>query len=417
LAMQGDIKLPRPKTNKPPVKPKPPQQYYFKPQPDEVIEEVDLEPAQKTRKLLIAPHKHIVRFWSWSLSLSKKERLALGGVGLLILGVLVVVWLMFLRPAPEPKLVSYHPPPKPKAPITVASPLSGLQVDPSLINRPVTGIMIENSQDARPQSGLQDAGVVYEAVAEGGITRFIGLFQDTRPQYIGPVRSLRPYYLELAAPFQASIVHVGGSPDALSTVRNGNYRDLDQFFNSGYFTRITARYAPHNVYTSFDRLDALNQAKGYTTSHFTIWPRKPDKKLAVPTAKTIDISISSADFYSHYAYDSATNSYNRSEGGEPHLELVSADDKTGVQIHPKVIIALVMAYSIAADGQHSVYADTGSGTAYVFQDGGVVQGTWDKADNSSQIAFKDAAGAPLKLNAGQTWLTLVADPAKVAYTP
>jgi hypothetical protein len=414
--MQGDIRLPRTKKYRPPTKPKP-IQHQPAPQPDAVINEAELEAPKAERKFLIAPHKHIVRFWSWSLTLSKKERWALAGVAILVSLALAGVWLTFLRSGPEPALVAYHPPPKPKAPITVASPLTGSQVDPAAAARPVTGVMIENSTFARPQSGLQDAGVVYEAIAEGGITRFLALFQEGRPGYLGPVRSLRPYYIDFAAPFQASIVHVGGSPDALSTVRNGSYRDLDQFFNSGYFSRVTSREAPHNVYTSFDRLDTLNQAKGYTTSHFDIWPRKADKKLAVPTAKTIDISISSPDYYSHYNYDAATNTYSRSEGGAPHMELLSAADKTGVQIHPKVVIALIMAYSIAADGKHSIYADTGSGTAYVFQDGAVVQATWSKATSDSQIEFSDAAGAPLKLDAGQTWLTLVADPGKVKYTP
>src|SRR3569833_960472 len=99
---------------------------------------------------------------------------------------------------------------------TVASPLTGVQVNPLLAKRPVTGIMIENSTFARPQTGLQDAGVVYEAIAEAVITRFLALFQDATPQYIGPVRSLRPYFIHFAAPFQASIVHVGGSPDAIA---------------------------------------------------------------------------------------------------------------------------------------------------------------------------------------------------------
>jgi hypothetical protein len=171
------------------------------------------------------------------------------------------------------------------------------------------------------------------------------------------------------------------------------------------------------VYTSFEKLDGLNQSKGYTSSHFTIWPRKAEKKLAVPTAKTIDIQISSSDYYSHYEYLAGTNNYVRSEGGAPHMELTSADDKTGVQIGPKVVIALVMQYSIASDGEHSVYADTGSNTAIIFQDGGVTQATWSKADTNGQIEFKDSAGAPIKLNAGQTWLTLVADAGKVSYAP
>src|SRR5262249_44865010 len=158
---------------------------------------------------------------------------------------------------------------------------------------------IENSDDARPQSGLQEAGVVYEAIAEAGITRFMALFQETGPQYIGPVRSLRPYYIDFAAPFQASIVHVGGSPDALAQVTSGGFRNLDQFANGGSFWRISTRYAPHNVYTAFARLDALNQSKGYTSSKFTGWPRKKDKKLALPQATAIDIRVSSPDFYSH----------------------------------------------------------------------------------------------------------------------
>ncbi|MCP5939883.1 DUF3048 domain-containing protein, partial [Klebsiella pneumoniae] len=83
-------------------------------------------------------------------------------------------------------------------PTTVANTLTGLQVAPDVNQRPVTGVMIENSTDARPQSGLDQAGVVFEAIAEGGITRFLALFQDTQPDYVGPVRSSRPYYVQWA---------------------------------------------------------------------------------------------------------------------------------------------------------------------------------------------------------------------------
>ncbi len=418
--MNGDIRPPHYKKPRPLIKPKP-TETFKPPEPDEVINEVELEkhhPEPKNRKVLIAPHKHFKRFWGWWLSLSRNERFAILAVMFLIFGVASILWVAFITPKRSSDVVVVkHDKPKPPVPTTVASPLTGVQVEPTDAARPVTGVMIENSVFARPQSGLQDAGVVVEAIAEGGITRFIALFQESRPQYVGPVRSLRPYYIDFAAPFQASIAHVGGSPDALSRVRNGNYRDIDQFFNAGSYWRASYREAPHNVYTSFEKLDALNQSKGYKTSTFTSWPRKADKKLATPTAKIIDVQISSADYYSHYDYDSATNTYLRSEGGEPHKELVSADDKIGVQIHPKVLIALVMGYSIASDGKHSVYADTGTGTAYIFQDGGVTQGTWVKDASESQIAFKDAGGQPLALNAGQTWMTLVADTGKVKYVP
>jgi hypothetical protein len=281
--------------------------------------------------------------------------------------------------------------------------------------------MIENSHDARPQSGLQDAGVVYEAIAEAGITRFLAVFQDAQPQYIGPVRSLRPYYIDYAAPYQASIVHVGGSPDALAKVTSGGYRNLDQFANGGAFSRINTRAAPHNVYTSFANLDALNQKKGFTSSLYTSWPRKADKKLAVPAAKTIDLTISSADFYAHYDYDAASNTYLRSEGGAPHLDYINAADTAGVRLQPKVVIAIVVPQSRgaldASGAYYTEYDDTGSGTAYVFQDGGISVGGWTKSSDTSQIEFTDSAGVPIKLNTGQTWITLVGDTGKVTYKP
>ena len=127
-----------------------------------------------------------------------------------------------------------------KKPTKFYSPLAGLEVaDEAPTKQPVTGVMIENSPDARPQSGLSGAGIVYEAVAEGGITRFLAVYQGAKPGLIGPVRSLRLYYLSWGAQYQASIAHVGGSPNALDTVRSSGYRDIDQFFNGGSYWRPT----------------------------------------------------------------------------------------------------------------------------------------------------------------------------------
>lgn len=390
-------------------------------QPDITITETDQdEPAKKNRRLLVSPHHHFKRFWAWWTGLGRNTRFGIIAALLLLFGAGSIGWYHFIQPDSAPSILIHKNPPPPK-PATVASPLTGLQVAPVLAARPVTGIMIENSTDARPQSGLQDAGVVYEAIAEGGVTRFLALFQDSQPQYIGPVRSLRPYFIDFAAPFQASIAHVGGSPDALSEVRSGPYRDIDQFFNSGAYWRSGSRPAPHNVYTSFARLDGLNQSKGYTSSSFTSWPRKADKKLAVPTAKSVNLTMSGPIYNVHYDYDATSNSYLRSEGGAAHMDFVSSDDKAGVQLKPKVVIALAMPYSYgaldASGAYYSQYADTGSGTAYIFQDGGVIPAVWSKAGTSDQISFKDSAGAPIKLNSGQTWLTLVKTTGDVSYSP
>ncbi|HEU5121373.1 MAG TPA: DUF3048 domain-containing protein, partial [Candidatus Saccharimonadales bacterium] len=215
-----------------------------------------------------------------------------------------------------------HTAPKPKAPPpTFYSPLTGEKVaDAAATKMAVTAIMIENSPDARPQSGVKQAGVIYEAIAEGGITRFLTLHQQDKPQIIGPVRSLRMYYVDWLAPYNASVAHVGGSFYSLQEIRSGKYRDIDQFFNGTSYWRASDRYAPHNVYTSFEKLDALNAAKGYTTSEFTGWPRIDGKPAETPNASSVTINFGSVAFNTSYAYDKVSNRYNRSVGGAPHLD-------------------------------------------------------------------------------------------------
>jgi hypothetical protein len=296
----------------------------------------------------------------------------------------------------------------------IYSPLSGVATKQELADRPVTGIMIENSLDARPQSGLQEAGVIFEAIAEGGITRFLTLYQENEPSYIGPVRSLRPYYIDWAETFDASVAHVGGSPDALSRIRNGG-KDLDQFFNASSFWRISSRASPHNVYTSFNRLNSLNKARGYKTSKFTPWTRKDEAKVLKNNAKTINFAISGPLYNVRYVFTKATNSYKRSEGGVAH-NYTSVDGGKAKQLTPKVVIAMVMPYGIASDGHHSTYATTGKGRVFIFQDGGVVKGTWHKNGRSAQYKFVDKHGKVIALNRGQTWVTIVSSDPAIKYS-
>jgi hypothetical protein len=299
-------------------------------------------------------------------------------------------------------------------PTVIYSTLSGLPIaDPAINQRVVTGVMIENSVQARPQSGLGQASVVFEAIAEGGITRFLALFQDTAPDNVGPIRSARPYYAQWALGFDAGYAHVGGSPEALQNIKDWGVRDLDQFHNGGSYHRIGTREAPHNVYTAISTLDQLEASKGFTSSTFTGFARKTaDTPSKAPNAKTIDMAISGPLYNTHYDYNAQTNTYNRSEGGAPHI-----DANTNTQISPKVVIAMVMPYNLEADGYHSTYGTLGSGAAFIFQDGMVTQGTWTKADNKSQFTFTDAANKPIKLNPGQTWLTAVKASTNVTYAP
>lgn len=346
---------------------------------------------------------------------SRKEYIVLAVVIVIALGAGLAVSHHRSKPLAVVKPVIVKPKPPPK-PTTVASTLSGLQVDPTLNNLPVTGVMIENSTDARPQSGLGQAGVVFEAVAEGGVTRFLALFQDTSPSNVGPIRSARPYYVQWDLGFDAAYAHVGGSPDALSDIKSWGVHDLDEFANGGSYHRISTREAPHNVYTAISTLNQLEITKGYLHSTFTGFARKTAAPVKQPTAGSINLTLSGSLYNAHYDYAVATNSYNRSEGGAPQL-----DANTNTQISPAVVIAMVVPESRGAlDASGAYYSDynvIGSGPVYVFQDGSVTTGSWTKTDNNSQLSFADASGQPIKLNPGQTWLTAVTSASDVSYTP
>lgn len=285
------------------------------------------------------------------------------------------------------------------------SPLSGLNVEKeSDTKKAVTGIMIENSPDARPQSGLKKAGVVFEAIAEGGITRFLALYQNEKPKgVIGPVRSVRMYYVNWIQPFNASVAHIGGSYLALKKVRNGKFRDIDQFFNADYYWRATDRYAPHNVYTNFAKLNALNKKKGYTKSTFESWTRADVEPLDKPKARIINISISGPLYDVQYRYVKKGSYYKRYEGGAAHL------DREEGQIAPKVVIVMdVIEKRVFEDGWRESITTTGSGRVRIFQGGDVITGKWVKPKASSQLKFVDKKGKEIELGRGQTWITAVA---------
>lgn len=266
----------------------------------------------------------------------------------------------------------------------------------------VTAIMLENSPAARPQSGLKDAGVVYEAIAEGGITRFLALYQQEKPMLVGPVRSLREYYLDWATPYDAAIAHVGGSAEALKNVRNGQYRDLDQFYNDSSYWRASDRAAPHNVYTSFEKLEALESKKGYDSSHFQSFSRTDGHRRNKPDATHIAINFSSPPYNTTYDYDAACNCYARSEGGAPHT-----DRETG-QLTPSVVVALhVDEQTVMQDGYREQITTTGSGEADIFQNGTVTKATWRKDSQKAPLELVDSEGHPTKLVRGQTWIAAV----------
>jgi hypothetical protein len=345
--------------------------------------------------------------------LTKKQKIIL--VVSLIVTLLVggfSVWYFFLKqdpPAPAPTAITQTPEDPPKT--TEPSKLTGLEVKPEINDRTVTGIMIENSPDARPQAGLRDAGVVYEAIAEGGITRFLALFQDEVPEYVGPVRSVRPYYLDFLVPYDAGVAHVGGSGKALGQIKSQGIKDLDQFSNSGAFWRESKRYAPHNMYTNVKKLKTIEKQKGWKASDYQSLERGEESQpVAKITAKDISVKISSTNYNVKYEYDKKTNTYLRFVGNRPHK-----DDKSNKQLAPSVVIVPIIKRS--QDGIYSVYQVNGEGKVYVFQNGTVTIGKWKKKNRKDQFKFVNENGKTLKLAPGQTWFTITAMSSNVSYTP
>jgi len=344
----------------------------------------------------------------WWHRLTKKQWIIIGVVvALLLIGGGCAWWHHAHAKKSVTQAAAVKPQPKPASKVApLTSTLTGLPIsDVSVNQKPVTAIMIENSTDARPQSGLDKAGVVFEAVAEGGITRFLTLWQDTSADYIGPVRSVRPYYIQWLMGFDAAVAHAGGSPEALNDLKAWNVKDLDQFANGAYYQRISTRYAPHNLYTSLGQLQTLEAKKGIGAPKYTGFARKPEQPSKNPTVKSIDFNISGYYYNVHYDYDAVTNTYKRSEGGKPHMTV----DKSGAQtqIAPKVVVALTMPQGIESDDLHTSYSTIGSGHMFVFQDGTLTEGTWSKTSSTAQFTFTDEKGATLKLDPGQTWITVV----------
>lgn len=298
---------------------------------------------------------------------------------------------------------------KQKEPTTKASPLTGVKVDIPLADRAVTGVLVENSPDARPQSGVIDAGVVFEAVAEGGITRYLTLFQEARPANLGPVRSLRPYYLDWVMGYDAAIGHVGGSADAMGLIGQRGAKDLDQFkYGAEAYWRTGDRVAPHNVYTNFDKLDALSARLGYTSSKFEPYKRKKDSPVTPATNTSLTFDFSGPLYTTNWAYEPASNTYLRSIAGAP-----DKDAGSGQQLAAKNVVYIPMPTTY--NGKYAVMQTLGNGDAVLFRDGVAVPVKWAKTNYNTMIELKNADGTPAELNAGKTWFQIVPAGRPVSY--
>lgn len=309
---------------------------------------------------------------------------------------------------------TYAPTPTPATPVptpkTVAALLDGTPVERGSENIHPLAVMIENHPDARPQSGLSQASLVYEAIAEGGITRFMAVFRDPRQAIkVGPVRSARTYYVDFATELNAFYAHVGGNADALDQIRATGVLDLDQFsLGSAAYHREPRNVAiEHTMFSSTELLwnYATNQMHWSQTGSFSPWTFQEDLvKEKRPASQSVSINFSSTSYLVDWAYDPATNLYNRSMAGAPHK-----DANTGTQITAKNIVletVLRQPTVTRSNEQGWIYTTKGSGPAVIYQNGGKIEGTWKK-DGTNRTRYYDAAGKEIAFVAGTTWVEII----------
>lgn len=277
-------------------------------------------------------------------------------------------------------------------------------------------VMIENLQSVRPQSGLGDADIVYEALAEGGITRFMAVYlTDKHLAEIGPVRSARNYYVVWAEEYQALYAHVGGSPQALATLADDeNLVDLNQFYNAPYFWRKTDIAAPHNLMTSSEKLAfALRDKIGENaTANYTAWlTKKEAAKKDWPTEeKSITLNFSSDSYKVEWKYAPETNTYLRLNGGVEHL-----DKNTGKQISAKNIVVQYVKANLLDDAGRLDLDTVGEGQMVLFQDGISIEGTWKKTTPTERTRFYDEDNQEIKFNLGNIWVEVLPEDQLATY--
>lgn len=295
---------------------------------------------------------------------------------------------------------------KPKPITTVADPISGLQVSPDLAKKRPVAIVIENYPDARPQSGLNNADLVIETFAEGGITRFLAIFQENDYKEIGPVRSMRPYFIDWAASYKALFGHVGGSLDATRMINSSSVYDLDQFNYGSYFWRDNTRLAPHNVYTTIAKLTSAAGSKNYPTTEDNV-PAFSFKTEAQAKDRPADFNVNvnfNYDYAVTWNYRSKDNYFYRVMSGKPQTDRISGD-----QVRAKNLLVGFsdFSYGVNDDGKEMVnIRSTGSGPADIYIDGQKFSGTWQRSSGNI-LRFYDGNGIEVKLNPGTTWVDFV----------
>lgn len=296
--------------------------------------------------------------------------------------------------------------PEPVVPATWA--LTGVP-SADIANRPALAIKVENSREARPQTGLEYADVVWEELVEGGITRYIAVYHSQVPDVVGPIRSVRPMDSNIIAPLNGLLAFSGGQPPFVQSVREVGLQVVSNDAGAAGFYRTKDRKAPHNVFgtpsTFLGNADATHQNS--PKGEFLFAKDAATATAAVAGAPTSSIAVvMSPSSKPSWSWDEASGTFLRSEGSTP------AVSSTGAQLAAKnvVIIKVSMFNTPYTDPAGTPVPETqviGSGEAVIATGGKSVTATWTKPDAATPFSLTAADGTPITLAPGNTWVELM----------
>lgn len=265
--------------------------------------------------------------------------------------------------------------------------------------------IIDNHPDARPALGLSSARVVYDIPAEGGINRYLAIFSvaDQDELEIGPIRSARPYFLDIAREYGTLLVHCGGSPEALARISKEKLLSFNEFYNEKYFYRHKQYSAPHNVVLSVDLLKNYLDERNYNQSVFSSWQFKDKEKISdldlFSASFDINVSNGQKQYEVDWHYDLEKNTYFRSLAGKKQV------DASGQQITAdNLIFQKVVTEILDGDLRLKIDLDSG-GEAVMCLDGFCYEVNWRR--DEGRIKYFDQEGGEVIFNAGQTWIHFI----------
>lgn len=285
-------------------------------------------------------------------------------------------------------------------------------VDEDSKSRPYA-VMINNNHAAWPQCGIQDAYLVYEIIAEGGITRMFALYKDQDTAKIGSIRSARHYFIDYAEENDAIFVHWGGSPQAYSRISSSKINDIDGMALEGtvfFRDRTLKRDYEHTGFTSMENLKEYAEKKGFTRDtnkdlllNYSVDEITLNEKEEAQSAQEVKIVYS--DYHTtSYEYDEVNKNYKRSMSGKANVDLV-----TGEQYTAKNIIVYAVSNYTLNDGDNKGRQElnnVGTGTGYYITEGYAVPITWEKTSHSSQTVYRYNDGEEITVNDGNTFIQI-----------